>query len=232
MDYMRIGKRTLSFLMAITVGLSVGLRLLKAHSPDVRDNGVVESSLQTPHMQWNTLLQRLNFISSKENPVLVPVSLPEVDQVISSSQIHGVPFAAIVHHRTYTVDQCGRVLMERQTDGVLPVITATDFYFDLKSRSFGGEELQQALQFLQTIRELDPDLYHQISELHIDPQIGLLVYFASVKLIPVIVGRGNIQRKAISIQSLWEQFGTTDVLSNVRYLDSRYAGQIVLKQAL
>ncbi len=231
MDLMRIGKKILFILMAITAGLTVGLKFLQAHSPQNSDTAVLNSDPQSPRIHWNTFLQRVNLISSDDNPVLVPASLPEVQQYISKSQRSGVALATISYNQVYRVDKNGWITSQSGSLDVLPVITASELYFDLKSRAFAGADLELALQFLQMIKETDAALYYQISEIHIDSRVGL-VLFCSAGLVPVIIGRNNIYRKAMVIHSLWRQLGSTELLSEAKYLDTRYKGQIVLKKAL
>ncbi len=123
-----------------------------------------------------------------------------------------------------SVDENGIVLplpLERKNN--MPVITNISGQLAVGDTVKGN--LMQAIKFLSGAEKLGPSLSAGIAEVQL--QGDNLVAFTTASSLPVVIGKGNFERKLLYLQKfLTEIVGAGD--PDCSYVDLRFDGQIVL----
>ena len=71
--------------------------------------------------------------------------------------------------------------------------------------------------------------YHAISEVHVAPGADIVMYSAEGG-VPVFLGRGEMGKKLVTLQTFWSAYMKPDTLAQLQYIDARFDGQIVVKR--
>jgi hypothetical protein len=229
MDIVTLGRRFLFFGMALMTGLFIGWRLLQAHAPETRSRHTADDlrpqqiSLEAELMQ--SIRDNLTDLYWKKGENF-SLSLPEVRQVVKGFRHNGKPFAIIASKELYVADRRGRILapLDSMASVDRPVITGDDFLIDMKSGRLTGGDMEDALLFLRLV-----DLPCEISELHLGKR-GLVAYLKYGRDLPVILGRGSIERKCEYLEAFFLQLGPSPLARRAKYLDLRIEGQIIVKE--
>ena len=58
----------------------------------------------------------------------------------------------------------------------------------------------------------------------------MIAYLNVARSLPIIIGRGSLERKVAYLDAFLEQLGSTGLVEQAKYLDVRLAGQIILKK--
>ncbi|OQX85940.1 hypothetical protein B6D60_07055 [candidate division KSB1 bacterium 4484_87] len=113
----------------------------------------------------------------------------------------------------------------------LPVITGIHFKYDDTGKRVpeNDELLAYCIAILKKIREKDPVLYTDISELHYDKDAGIS-FFLKDNNLPVILGKGKIAARLNGFSALYHQKLRRKQLKDVLAIDARFRGQIVIKR--
>jgi cell division septal protein FtsQ len=89
-------------------------------------------------------------------------------------------------------------------------------------------ELGEAIHILQTALDIDTSLYHFISEINMNSGGDVIMYSIDVG-VPIMLGRGDVGRKLVTLQSFWTNFVRTQDAGKLKYIDLRYNDQVVVK---
>ena len=89
-------------------------------------------------------------------------------------------------------------------------------------------EITQAIQLLQTAQAIDSSMYHFISEVNMNGGGDIILYSTDVA-VPIYVGRGDIPKKLLTLQSFWSKFVKTGNAEKLKYVDLRFDDQVVVR---
>jgi hypothetical protein len=170
--------------------------------------------------------------STRDSKALeIPLSVDLMKDMLSHMHPKASPFARLAYHGLYIIDEQGylvRAVDESSLD--LPVITGSTYQIDVKKWRFAGDDMSDALEFLKRIQRTHPLLYAQISELYISTDNGIIVQTSLAQGMPLILGKGGMERKARYLTAFVDRMEDTSLLDNIRYMDFRIEGQIILKR--
>ena len=134
----------------------------------------------------------------------------------------------------------GTELRYLDSEGVLLPRQATTVQFDLPlitgiagldtvqfGRVVGDPEIVQAIEVIQTGQSTG--FHHAISEVNMNNGGDIIIY-STEGGVPVILGRGDVMRKMLMLETLWGNIAKKDSLVQIEYIDARYDGQIVVKR--
>ncbi|MBI1807190.1 MAG: FtsQ-type POTRA domain-containing protein [Ignavibacteria bacterium] len=111
----------------------------------------------------------------------------------------------------------------------VPVISGIDGVQKMQiGQTISNAELSQAIVLLQTAQAIDTTIYHFISEINMNGGKDIILY-SSDDGVPIIVGRGNVEKKLVTLQSFWNNFGKSQSTEKLRYVDLRFDDQVVVK---
>jgi len=231
----RIGKNILYFSVAIFAGLFISLQILEAHAPEqARIDKISNSGMYEE--------RNLNFVQNVKDKIadlfvdsdsmLLSLRNKDVQAALAQCKRKGKPIAILAYNNNFLVDEKGRVLsiVNSSAHFDLPVITGSDIQADIRTCKLYGKLLREALQFLSLLKKYNRIAYYQVSELHLSPQIGLVVNLGAPYYIPILIGRDSIGRKVLTFSRFMEEYGKVDILSHIKYADFRIDGQIILKK--
>lgn len=89
-------------------------------------------------------------------------------------------------------------------------------------------EVFEALSVVRAAQDLDTAMYHLISEVNMGNGNDMVLYSSDVG-VPIILGRGEVGRKLVTLETFWKNFvGTSDV-EKIKYIDLRYDEQVVVR---
>ncbi len=89
-------------------------------------------------------------------------------------------------------------------------------------------DLAEAIRILQTAQAVDSTVYHFISEVDMQDGRDVILYSTDV-VIQIYLGRGDVAKKLVALQSFWKTFAKTADLDKVKSIDLRYEDQVVVK---
>jgi hypothetical protein len=89
-------------------------------------------------------------------------------------------------------------------------------------------DLYESLEFLELLRKKSLPFYYRISQIHIDAEVGAVLYFEGTML-PTIIGKGHIKRKVAYLATMLTHLGGEEELSKIKYFDLRLDGQVIAK---
>lgn len=111
----------------------------------------------------------------------------------------------------------------------LPAISGIDGLQDAQiGRVCRQKDLAEAISILQTAAAVDSSVYHFISEVNMQNGRDVILYSADV-VIQIVLGRGDIAKKLVTLQSFWSTFAQTADLEKVKSIDLRFTDQVVVK---
>lgn len=93
---------------------------------------------------------------------------------------------------------------------------------------FPQKDLAEAIAILETAQALDSTMYHFISEVDMRNG-GDVVLYSSDVVIQIVLGRGDVAKKLVTLQAFWITFAKTADVDKVQSLDLRYEDQVVVK---
>ncbi len=142
-----------------------------------------------------------------------------------------VPIASVNNGQLLYVDTEG-ILMPFQSLAAsldLPIISNVDGLKAMKpGEPCANTELHEAIALLQTAQAIDTSLFHFISEVNMNGGKDIMLYSTDVG-VPIIVGRGDIGKKLVTLQAFWSNFVKSGTSQALRYIDLRYEDQVVVK---
>ena len=148
--------------------------------------------------------------------------------VISAMDV-AVPAAKFYEkNRLYGLEIDGSIIKPQATGALydLPLITGVklpaDFSGDFTTVT-GGQILLDCIGYL---RESAPQLFSQISEIHFEPNVGIILYMLKDTK-PIVLGKTNVVSRIEKWQRSFEKLAGD--LQQAKYVDLRFDSQIVLK---
>jgi len=165
-------------------------------------------------------------------PFIKSVSINrQFPEAIRISVRERVPIALLNCGQLRYVDAEGFLLpyIETSVKLDLPVISGIE---GLQEKRIGeaasNDELFQAIALLESAQEIDTTLYHFISEVNMNKGQDITLYSADAG-VPIILGRQEISKKLLTLQSFWNNFVKTENSGKMQYVDLRYNDQVVVK---
>lgn len=148
---------------------------------------------------------------------------------IRISVIERLPLALVNAEEIRYLDEEGVVLPHSISKAVfdLPVLSGVppEVSFKLGSR-VEQADVQEALAVLWTAKLASKELYHLISEVQL--RQGDIVLYSAEWGIPILFGRGEISDKLVRLETIWNEVVKERGAQNLRYVDIRYAEQVVI----
>jgi cell division protein FtsQ len=141
------------------------------------------------------------------------------------------PIAVIAAGRMFFVDADGMVLPMIRSDSVfdLPIITGVEGLQPCESgKELSHPAIREALLVVRAAQMLDDGMYRRISEIHIEPSGGLLMYTADTG-VPVILGHGDITAKLEKFHEFWSAVVTPRGPQALASIDLRFSDQVVVR---
>ncbi len=142
-----------------------------------------------------------------------------------------VPVAALLTDRRLYIDDSAYVLPAVKTDQLfdLPFLTGALPPAECQpGRTIKAPAVREALALLASARAIGDDLYHEISEVHINSDGGLLCYTAESG-VPVLVGRGALSEKLAKLDGFWKEYVARQGVQDLQYVDLRFDDQVVAR---
>ena len=138
--------------------------------------------------------------------------------------------AVIPGERLSVADKDGTIIRQENFYAMydLPIITGTVAKMNSSGIITADDATLKGIRLLYAIREVDRDIYHDISELHIDSKAGYIVYLRS-RMVPIIFGTGDLAIKASNFIVLYHYLKQHEQLASFKALDVRFHGQVVGK---
>jgi cell division septal protein FtsQ len=155
----------------------------------------------------------------------------EVPNCIVLSIVERVPIVAAVVDRVHFLDNQGFILPPAAPGGItdLPIITGKlDKSQFTPGNQVGSTSIREAVGIATVAREISDELYHRISEIHIDGSKSLVFYTAEYG-VPVVFGHGDIDNKLLKFDAFWKGFVIYRGSHELRYIDLRFEDQVVVR---
>jgi cell division protein FtsQ len=138
------------------------------------------------------------------------------------------PIAAIVRGGTSFLDEEGILLPDYRLFDV-PFVTG---FLNLGQWAPGQPASSQpvlyALSLLNRAREMDPELYHMVSEIHMTED-GDAILYSSDEGIPILFGKKDEERKFSMLIAFWKRFVRQRGADQLRLVDLRYEDQVIAR---
>src|ERR1051326_5117754 len=146
------------------------------------------------------------------------------------SIVERVPIASVNAGKMWYVDRVGVFMPHGQAMKLdLPVIAGLEVVDRVQAGSkLSSNDLPQAIDLLKTAQSIDSSVYHFISEVNMKGG-GNITLFSSEAGIPILIGRGDIARKLVLLQTFWSNFVKAENTEKLQYIDLRFDDQIVVK---
>jgi len=235
MNFLSLGKKVLFFSMALLTGLFIMQTIIEAHSPEkpvAYDPAVFQNNDKDPDK--GIFPEKINQYFEPEEKLVAFNSLSglEIQGKLTEINRKGKPFAFLSAKTLYVIDNRGRLLSRADSLSHydLPVITGDSLKINISTMSLGGGQLDEAINLLKFIKKKNNLLYTNISEVQVHHKIGLILYTNYAKGLPVIFGKGDIERKVTYLNAYHKELGDSELTYKAKYLDIRIEGQIILKK--
>lgn len=142
-----------------------------------------------------------------------------------------IPIAAMVVDRILYLDNEGYVLPPARTDAIfdLPVLTGDLPVAEcIPGKAVTSAHVREALDILATAREVGEDLYHLISEVHLEAGRDIVLYTAESG-VPVVFGHGDVALKLVMFDEFWKQIVRQRGAAELTSVDLRFVDQVVVR---
>ena len=155
----------------------------------------------------------------------------EAPDGIRIAVVERTPIAALVLDRILYVDEEGYVLPPVKSEEIfdLPVLTG-----DLPAAEctpghrVTGTNIREALEILSVARNVGDELYHLISEVHLEGGKDI-VLFTAESGVPVVFGHGDAVIKMVTFDGFWKQIVMQRGATELKTVDLRYTDQVVVR---
>lgn len=233
---MQYSKVMLFFSFAVVAGLFISQQLLQAHDSEEPvlsiDQMATQNALQ--YVDGDELREKLEekIRRSDEEKGMLTLESRECKLFLQAADKSGRPVALLAAGRIRGVDSKGNILALDQDESVpnLPVITGPGLRFNTHSRRLDGFLFHQAMDFISEVNDRSSLLGQKLSEVHCDPELGLVAYFSQTGMLPVLLGQDDLEAKARNLDVFLTQLGPSTLMGSIRCLDARMASQIVVKK--
>lgn len=142
-----------------------------------------------------------------------------------------VPVAEVVGEKDVYLDDSARVMLPVASAQVLdlPLVTGAVPTAELvPGRKVHAASVLKALALLDTARAFGDDLYHKISEVHINSDGGLMCY-TTESGVPVAFGNGGIAVKLAKLDGFWNEIVVREGAQALEYVDLRFDDIVVAR---
>jgi cell division septal protein FtsQ len=142
-----------------------------------------------------------------------------------------IPVAAIVLDKLYYLDSEGYVLPPARSQFIfdLPVLTGAlpenEFAAGKQTKN---KNVRDALYVLSVAKDVDEEMYRNISELRLDGMKDFVFYTAEFG-IPVVLGREQVGPRLVKFDSFWKSVVVRNGASELQYIDLRFEDQVVVR---
>ncbi|MBN2413125.1 cell division protein FtsQ/DivIB [candidate division KSB1 bacterium] len=209
--------------------------IIEAHSPEkpvVYDPKVLQIEEENPD---NGIVQEKisQFFEPEEKLVeFANLSFLEIQEKLKELNRKGKPFAFLSVKQLYLIDSRGNVLSlaDSSSHYDLPVISGDSLKINFTTMTIRGKEFNEAIKLLKLLKKNNGLIYTYVSEVQIHDTIGLILYTNYAKGLPVIFGKGDLERKVAYLNAYHNEFGDSELSYKTKYLDIRIEGQIILKE--
>lgn len=167
----------------------------------------------------------------RKNPYVKSVAVHrDIPNRIRISIEERVPVAAVVMDRLYYLDADGYVLPPARSQSIfdLPVLTGLpsgEFVSGVRTKN---RDAFDALSILAVAREIDDELYRNISEIHFEENRDAVFYTAEFG-IPVVLGREQVGINLVKFDSFWKSIVVKSGAQQLQYIDLRFEDQVVVR---
>ena len=233
MDLFPFLKKSLTVLLAMLSGLFLGLQLLEAHSPSAVSSEKADTEIiDVVKTQISSVSGWLTAIASNDKHNTVPLDSPQAKFLLPEENKPGKALAIVVSESYYYVDKnCNIVGKSDSLFAInLPLITGKGFEFDIDKGKISHTDIHDAVTFVDLIRQKNQLLFYSLSELHLDNKVGIIAYMNESKVLPMIIGRDDIERKLDYCIAFFTDEKTRQLVFNAKFIDLRVNGQILLKK--
>ena len=93
-----------------------------------------------------------------------------------------------------------------------------------------NKEIYEAIEICQTAQSLDSAIGGMISEINMN-EGGEITLYSVDGGIPILLGRGDIERKLVTLEYFWNTFVATRDINTLKCIDLRFEDQVVVKWA-
>lgn len=93
-----------------------------------------------------------------------------------------------------------------------------------------NKEIFAALEICQTAQSLDTAISRMISEINMNSGGDIILYSVDGG-VPIVLGRGGIERKLLTLAYFWNNFVATADVNKLKSIDLRFEDQVVVKWA-
>lgn len=110
----------------------------------------------------------------------------------------------------------------------LPIITGSYFKSDSAGNKVASEQIHEMIKILRALRQINLQLYHDISEINYNKDYGIFLYLRK-KAIPIIFGFNDYTRKICYLSTIYNLLQKRNGLMTLKAIDIRFEGQVVVK---
>lgn len=232
----QFGKMLLFLSFALVAGLFISQRMLEAHDTDEAvlsiDQMATQNALQ--YVDENELRDKLEekIRRADEEREMLTLGSRECKLFLQGGGKKGTPVALLAAGRICGVDRRGNIISLPKEESVpdLPVVTGPGLRFNTKTKRLDGFLFHQAMELIEEVDDRGKALSQKLSEVHCDPELGLVAYFAQNGMMPVLLGQDDLAAKARNLDLFFDQLGPSTLMGKIRCLDARMASQIVVKK--
>ncbi len=160
--------------------------------------------------------------------VVVERNLPGTVRITVTER---TPLAIVPTEPMQYVDEEGVVLPPTNARIVydLPVISGFASAATLEAgERASGNDIDEAVRLLWTIRQGNRDLFHRISEVRLRGE-GDIVLYSSEWGVPIIFGHGRVADKVAQLEAFWNDEVALIGARHLEYVDVRYADQVIVR---
>jgi cell division protein FtsQ len=111
----------------------------------------------------------------------------------------------------------------------VPMISGVDgIQKAVPGEPLSSAEVKTAIELLQTAQTIDSSMFHFISEINMNNGKDIILYSTDLG-VPITLGRGEIPKKLLMLQSFWNGFVKTASPEKLQSIDLRYEDQVVVR---
>jgi cell division septal protein FtsQ len=139
-----------------------------------------------------------------------------------------VPVAFISASKLYAIDHHGVLLPKKIEIAGFPIITGIKNFKEQPGKRIESEHIDGAIKLIELIKNSNPILFENLSEVSYDHKKGFLVYFNDARF-PAYFGFDKFYAKAQKLQAFFQQIKEENRYQKLKYIDLRYQEQVVAK---
>jgi len=142
------------------------------------------------------------------------------------------PSAIIVANELYCIDEEGIVLPYIASSETydIPIISGMDSLQLIRvGQKLYNLDMQEALEIIKAAKEIDSELFHNISELRLRKGRDMILYSFEAG-IPIIFGKGDVAKKMVKLDAFWQKFLLNSDTKEIQYIDIRFDEQVVVSR--